>query len=109
MQEANLKLVQDLPGLEGRTTVLAGTAKLQLGQEVLDALIIKPYAEHIPLGTPYLQLKRYMQQFVETVGSLYNAGYLHRDLSYSNLLISGGQAIISDWETMCRVEVSMPE
>ena len=108
MQAVNLTRVQTLPGMEGRTVVLAGAAKLHLGQRVQDALIIKPYAEHIPLDMPYQQLVLYMRQFVETVGCLYSAGYLHRDLSYSNLLITGDRAIISDWETMVAVKVSMP-
>ena len=113
MQETNLKLVQKLvqeqPGLRGRTTVLAGTAKLQLGQKERDALIIKPYAQAIPLDTSFQQLVLYMQQFVGIVGSLFSAGYLHRDLSYSNLLISGDHAIISDWETMIPIKVSKPD
>ena len=109
MQEFNLKLIQKLPGLEHCTVELAGTAKLQLGQRVRDALIIKPYAQHIPFDTPFQQLVQYMRRYVGAVGCLYNAGYLHRDLSYSNLLIAGDRAIISDWETMSPIEVSTPD
>ena len=108
MQALNLSCLQTLPGLKDHTVVLAGMAKLQLGQRVQDALIIKPYAQHIPLDMSFQQLVLYMRQYVESVGCLYKAGYLHRDLSYSNLLISEDRkrAIISDWETMGRVEVS---
>ena len=108
MQAASLRLIQELQSLEGRTIVLAGKAKVQLDHGVLDALIIKPYAQHIPLDTPLQTLVQYMRQYVETVGCLYDAGYLHGDLSYSNLLITEDQAIISDWETMVDVEVSKP-
>ena len=102
-----MRLVKEQQGLRGRTTVLAGKARIQLGQRVRDALIIKPYAQHIPLDTSFQQLVLYMRQYVETVRCLYDAGYLHRDLSYSNLLITEDRAIISDWESMARIEVTM--
>ena len=59
MQEANLKLVQRLPSLGDRTVMLAGTAKLQFGPAVREALILKPYAKHIPFETPFQQLQQY--------------------------------------------------
>lgn len=49
-----------------------------------------------------------MQQLVDTVEHLYRLGYLHRDLSYFNLLVIDERAIISDRQTMIRVEVSLP-
>lgn len=107
MQKDNLELVQGMPCLEGRTTVLAGEAKLELGGEVLDALIIKPYAQHIPLDTPFQQLVLYMRQYAETVGLLFEEGYLHRDLTYSNLLVSADGPRICDWQSMISEEVGV--
>ncbi len=107
MQEANLAFVQKQACLTDRTVTLTGTAVLTFGQTIRKALIIKPYAQHIPLETPFQLLQHYVRQYVDTVERPYKAGYLHRDLSYYNLLITGNRAIISDWQTMSRVEVSI--
>ena len=105
VQAAHLKVLKGLPGLTGRTVRLVGKAELRFGNTTQKGLIIKPYAQHIPFETPFEKLLEYMRQLVDTVDRLHQAGYLHRVLSYSNLLVAGNQAIIADWQTMGSKEV----
>ncbi len=65
-----------------------------------DVLVLTPLAELIPLTISPQALLTYVRELTVIIDSLADAGYLHADLSYYNLLFKDGKPLLVDMQTL---------
>ena len=100
----NLAITGKIEGISSRCIRLECICKVMIGGMQRSALVLQPKAEHIPLDITPSDLLRYVRSLVKALGCLHEAGYLHCDLSYFNLLFRNGLLLLADLQTLAPVE-----
>lgn len=69
------------------------------------ALVLQPVGSLLPLDIDPQELVNYVRALVKIVDALSTAGFLHRDLSYFNLLIYSNLPLVADFQTLLSKDV----
>ena len=104
-QERKLQIVSGIPGVAEHCVRLLRSCGVTLRGSERTLLVLTPLAELIPFTISTEALLAYVRELVGIIGSLEEAGYLHGDLSYYNLLIKqDGKPLLVDLQTLMTVE-----
>lgn len=109
LQAQALRTIAALPTLQRYFARLQGRAWVQLsGQhgDISSALLLQPVVEGLGYGGTPQQRVPFFIKLAWIVGELHSKGYLHRDLSYNNVMKAEDQPLIIDLQTLAHNSVS---
>lgn len=65
--------------------------------------VIKLYAEDIGDDSTENMILKWLYDLCEGLGCLHNAGFVHGDINPKNIIISGADVLITDYDSVCEI------